>query len=176
MLFYSKFCEHSKMLITLINNTELGDEMQMVCVDKRNPLQMQYIKKYKITEVPTLIYSDKKYTGDQAFQLVEKIASSSMSNNSKSQGQQESQGGKEGDLSKIGHYNAEFNGFSDNFSTFGEEKPDPLERSFSFLGGKGSSNMVPEGKVKETNKKDVANDYERLIQQRSEISPGKPVG
>ena len=165
LLFHSKHCEHSKMLIMLIKNTEIADSLKMVCVDTRSPI----LKNYNITEVPTIIYENKKYEGDQAFQLVEKVASSSLSPKESSSSIPTKEG--EDVLANVQHFNAEFDGFSDNFSTFGEEKPNPLERSFSFLQSDKASNMIPESKVKESNKKDIASDYERLIKQRSEIKP-----
>lgn len=163
MLFYSQYCDHSKMMISLMNTMDLG--VEMICVDvnpktgKRSPL----IRKYNIKEVPSLIYKNKVYVGDSAFKVIEQIASNDIT-------KQEKPVVKDEEILKdVQHFSSEFDGFSDNFSAFGEEKPKPLERSFTFLGG-GDDSLIPEKKIKETNKKDVANDFERLLQQRAELN------
>ena len=161
MLFYSQYCEHSKMMISLMNTMDLG--VEMVCVDvnqktgKRSPL----ITKYKIKEVPSLIYKNKVYVGDSAFKVIEQIASNDIDEKPVVKDEEI--------LKNVQHFSSEFDGFSDNFSAFGEEKPKPLERSFTFLGG-GDDSLIPEKKIKETSKKNVANDFERLLQERAELN------
>lgn len=159
LLFHSKFCEHSIMLLNIIDKA--GIKITKISVDinpktkRRNPV----MKKYRITEVPTLIYDNQKFCGDKAFQAIEQLISSS---NKKSEPEKTQK-------SEIQHYSSEFDGFSDNFSAFGEEKPSPLQRSFTFLGND-SPIITNKSDIDECSKKEVASNYEKMIQERNSLN------
>jgi hypothetical protein len=167
-LFYSNKCEHSKMLINIINTSnELVERTEFICVDvnlgKRNPL----VRLNNIKEVPTLIVDKGNgtdvFVGSSAFGSIEKILSS---NEAELQGQGQGQGIKT--ENEIQGYSATYSGLSDSFSTFGEEKPNPLERSFTFLTDK-PSDMISEGGKTEPSKKLVNNQFERLLEDRARL-------
>jgi hypothetical protein len=175
-LFYSNKCEHSKMLINIINTSnELVDRTELICVDvklgKRNPL----VRLNNIKEVPTLIVDKGNgtdvFVGSSAFAYIEKILSS----NEELQGQQGQspapEGGSQGTKTEkeIQGYSATFSGLSDSFSSFGEEKPNPLERSFTFLTDK-PADIISEKNNTETSKKLVNNQFERLLEERSKLN------
>ena len=165
-LFFSNKCEHSKMLINIINTSrELVDITEFICVDvnkgKRNPL----VKLNEIIEVPTLI-CDKvngtdRFIGSLAFSTIEKILSSGE--------ELQVQGGGQEKQTEIEGYSATFSGLSDSFSTFGEEKPNALERSFKFLNDK-QVEMVSDKKTTEPSKKMVNNQFERLLEERAKLN------
>jgi hypothetical protein len=171
-LFYSNKCEHSKMLINIINTSnELVERTEFICVDvnlgKRNPL----VRLNNIKEVPTLIVDKGNgsdvFVGSSAFGSIEKILSSK---EAELQGQGQGQGqGQESKTEEIQGYSETFSGLSDSFSTFGEEKPNPLERSFTFLTDK-PSNMISSGGKTEPSKKLVNNQFERLLEERSKLN------
>lgn len=162
MLFYSEKCDHCRMLISILNVSENLSGMKRVCVDldpktrKRNSL----VKELKIGSVPTIFSGSKFYVGDQAFQFVEQLSN-----------QQEKPSSTKDDpiekLKNVGHYSSTFNGLSDAFSSFGEEKPDPLERSFAFLDA--GESLIVKDSIKEGSKKEISGDYEKLLQERSKL-------
>ena len=168
-LFYSKKCEHSKMLSAIIKATpELKNVFKKICVDldpitkKRNHL----VKAYGIKGVPSLVFNNQTYEGDMAFQFVEQVVN--QESKSSEQGQEQTSKSKAEPLSGVQSYSSEFNGTSDAFSTFGEEKPDALPRSFALFGGE--SSKIIQGEVPdEKSKKHVALDFEKLMAQRAEL-------
>jgi hypothetical protein len=177
-LFYSNKCEHSKMLINIINTSnELVERIEFICVDvnlgKRNPL----VRLNNIKEVPTLIAGKDKgseiteaqqkkrmFVGSSAFGSIEKILSS----NEAELGQGQGQGPVSKRDNEIQGYSATYSGLSDSFSTYGEEKPNPLERSFTFLTDK-PADMISGGGKTEPSKKLVNNQFERLLEDRAKL-------
>jgi hypothetical protein len=166
-LFYSNKCEHSKMLINIINtSSELVDITEFICVDVVNGKRNQLVKLNGITEVPTMICNKENgaeiFVGSSAFGCVEKILSSSGEIKSQSGGTQEKP-------TEIAGYSATFSGLSDSFSSFGEEKPNPLERSFTFLNDT-PVEIVSDKKNTEPSKKMVNNQFERLLEERAKLN------
>lgn len=171
LFFYSKSCEHSNMLYSIIENSKI-DNVNYICVDKKDGLRPKSVYTYKVIEVPTIINDNIRMTGDQAFSYVENI----VSENLKPKGFSSIE--KKEEATEISAYSTEFSGYSDNFSFIGDDKP--LERSFEFLGTskriEADSNTRPTGS-NET--KATPDDFERMLQERAmlnnELNKQKPV-
>jgi hypothetical protein len=194
-LYHSTKCEHCKMLVKIIKTEEdLNSSIKLICIDvingKRNPL----VKLNNIKEVPSLIIDNgggyEMYSGSSAFNVIEKMLSSRQPQGQQQgqqqgqlqgqpqgqqqgqlqgqqQGQQQGQGGG-GPVHEISGYSATFSGLSDSFSTYGEEKPDPLERSFGFL-NEGSKGMMISDKQDST-RKSSPNEFETLLKEREQLN------
>jgi hypothetical protein len=173
-IFYSNKCGHSKMLINIINTSnELLERTEFICVDvnngKRNPL----VKLNNIKEVPTLICSrgegSEVYVGDSAFSTIENIFSNETGGQATEAATLSARGDKK--EAEITGYSATYQGLSDSFSTYGEEKPNPLERSFTFLNDKSTeSPLISDKKQTEPSKKMVSNQFERLLEERARLN------
>jgi hypothetical protein len=69
-LFYSKHCPHSVELIRLMGSAqnEIADSLLYVSIDDAHIRNMLFV--LKIEKVPTIVYNDKHYVGEKAFDLL----------------------------------------------------------------------------------------------------------
>lgn len=60
-LFYSKYCNHSKELLDLLDDNL--SKFDMVCVDKKNGIRNPLVKKYNVLSVPSVFVEGELLTG-----------------------------------------------------------------------------------------------------------------
>lgn len=168
LFFYSKKCEHSKLLISLMEQVDdLLNTFKCISVDinlntkKRNPM----VKQYHIKEVPTIIIDNEKYVGSMAYSYIDKIAFPASNNdiNKNSQPVVEQQ---------IDGYSNDFKNFSDKYTSFGDDKPNSFNTGFAQIGS--TNNIISDKSIKETDKKHVGSDYEKLIEERAALDKFLP--
>ena len=142
--------------------------MKKVCVDvdprtkKRDPL----VKVYKITGVPCILHNKHKYSGDVAFDFLEKITNQSNEPAPQQPPQQQQPKVKEFSLDMN---NSAFSAF--NF----EGDTNPEIPSGHALFGEPTSIIIDES-IKDGSKKNIASDYERMMLERDkEIIPIKRI-
>lgn len=80
LLFYSKHCKYSQKFLELVEKIHYGSYFELVPVDKHNGKRHQFVTKYNIKEVPTIVVNQRVYSGKDAFKwLQSKIKTSSTS-------------------------------------------------------------------------------------------------
>lgn len=72
ILFYSKKCKYSDHFIKILQDAKEDKFFKMASIDKIKGKRPDYVQKYKITEVPTIVVDSKKYCGTDAFKWLEK--------------------------------------------------------------------------------------------------------
>ena len=71
VLFYSKRCKYSDHFVKILTDAKEDKFFKQACIDKVNGKWPDYVKKYKITEVPTVMVDGKMHAGKQAFKWLE---------------------------------------------------------------------------------------------------------
>jgi hypothetical protein len=70
-LFYSKHCPHCVELIRVLGSgSSIADNLLYVCVDEPSVRNVAFV--VKIDRVPTIVYENKQYVGEAAFEFVSK--------------------------------------------------------------------------------------------------------
>jgi hypothetical protein len=67
VLFYSKQCKYSTSFIKFLVDAKEDKFFKNVSIDKVNGKRPDFVKKYNIVEVPTIMIDNKLYAGNQAF-------------------------------------------------------------------------------------------------------------
>lgn len=67
VLFYSKKCKYSEHFLQILTDAKEDKFFKKVCVDKINGKRPDYVKKYKITEVPTIMVDGQLHVGTSCF-------------------------------------------------------------------------------------------------------------
>lgn len=71
-LFYSKRCKFSREFINKLENyTNINMNFKKICVDSINPTVQQYLNKYKIKAVPSIVVNNNVYLGYEAFKWLD---------------------------------------------------------------------------------------------------------
>lgn len=71
VLFYSRQCKFSEHFLKILTNAKEDKFFKKLSVDKVGDKRPDYVKKYKITEVPTIIVDGKSHAGKLAFKWLE---------------------------------------------------------------------------------------------------------
>jgi len=61
LLFYSKYCSHSKELFDLLDDNL--SKFDLICVDKKNGVRNPLVKKLNVLSVPSIFVEEKLLTG-----------------------------------------------------------------------------------------------------------------
>lgn len=71
VLFYSKNCKYSEHFLKILTDAKEDKFFKKASVDKVNGKRPDYVKKYKISEVPTIMIDGQTHAGAQAFKWLE---------------------------------------------------------------------------------------------------------
>lgn len=187
ILFYSNYCSNCKEFIQNLYKSSFFEKFKKVCVDNNPRIPKE------ITSIPSIIVPRmmKPLTGTEAFHWLRGMNQIHLQEQEKqinsSSTPKPSSNNNEGDPTNLNYamgsvtaYSGTMDGFSDNFSFLGNDKP--LEHSFSFL-GQGDSKIStpqeggddPRSSMESGSKKtDMDKDFERLMAMRANDLP-KPI-
>lgn len=165
ILFYSKYCNHSKDFFSKLLKTDYNNKFVKICVDNKNYKIPSFIK-----TVPTIIVpqSNTPLTGNNVFNWLDSVTSQNNNNSN-------SQNFKQNSNNEVLAFSGEMCGLSDQYSLIENQNNSQFERTFSFIESQNSQQIyTPQdsnesGKDKLKSSTDTA--YERLLAERAMDTP-----
>lgn len=183
-LFFSKYCKDCEELIYQLQDSELYDKLDFICVDSRNHQQNgnptqeaqkvnQLISRYKISKVPTIVLGNKKATGSNAFNIIKEFSSKKKDvpqNNSQNNSKNTNPIGPQG-------VSGELFGYSDDYSFLGNDNT-PQEKAFNYLNNNQTEEvqeMISVSNDNSQNNNDVNNSYEQMMAERNNFDNSRSI-
>lgn len=172
VLFYSRYCPHSKKFMTLLEKTGEIIQFNSICIDKIQGVRPPVVAKYHITRVPTIIADEQKLEGVDAFKWLgyrlQKKNEQGQQGNQHDPRQQGQRGSQPGQGGKLEYMEPGVNDFTENLpdKNFDSSITGSMSTEFAIASLEQEGGGMFQDSLK---KKQADNDFSRLQKEREEL-------